>query len=195
MQPWKQSLWAQVRRIDPIETAERAGVLFRPLDRALGIDFLSEKLWLSLAEERIEDSHGNFPQDSETEFLVLSYLCNVKNEPQTGVWITERQLPGGNLFFQGPHRLPYLRIIERFGRDADGFLKAGQAVGAEPLEFGDASLAFQVFPRIRFGCVLWIEDDEFPARVTFLFDESLKRQLPLDVVLGLVNVVVRAIGC
>jgi hypothetical protein len=53
-------------------------------------------------------------------------------------------------------------------------------MGGEILDWGDASLHLQVLPRIATRLVLWLGDDEFPARVNMLFDRVVDQHLPLD---------------
>ncbi|MEE8315119.1 MAG: DUF3786 domain-containing protein, partial [Syntrophobacteria bacterium] len=42
-------------------------------------------------------------------------------------------------------------------------------------------------PKIPLGYILWLGDEEFPARVVVTFDGSVEQQLPLDVIWALVN--------
>ena len=53
------------------------------------------------------------------------------------------------------------------------------------MDFGDASFAFEPLPRIPLACVLFAADEEFPARVTFLFDSTIEFQLPMEIILAL----------
>ena len=57
------------------------------------------------------------------------------------------------------------------------------------MDFGDASLRLQPLPRVPLVCILWEEDDEFPARVSYLFEATTDAQLPVDVILGMVKCV------
>lgn len=52
-----------------------------------------------------------------------------------------------------------------------------------------ADLSFQVMalPRIPVQVLLWLADEDFPARITFLFDATIEEHLPLDVIFGLVS--------
>jgi hypothetical protein len=81
-------------------------------------------------------------------------------------------------------------LIERFGTAPEKFLDVGIVLGGSRIAYGDVAIEFLALPRIPVGCVLWAEDEEFPARVTFLFDSSIHAHLPLDVVLALVRSVV-----
>jgi len=126
-------------------------------------------------------------EDPEFELLALTYLTQSQELPLDGQWISEKDLPGGSAFFRGPHALPVQPLLDRFGGDLEAFRRAGLALGGRGLQFGDAAFRFATLPRIPSACVLWRRDEEFPARVTMMFDRSLARQLPLDVVLALVH--------
>jgi hypothetical protein len=117
------------------------------------------------------------------------YLLKARNIPLSGRRVTEKELPGGDLFFRGPHELARGPILSRFGQDPNGLLRAGLALGGEPVPFGDAGLRFQVLPRVPLECILWAGDPEFPASLTFIFDASVSEHLPLDVILALAALV------
>ncbi len=126
-------------------------------------------------------------EDPEFELLALAYLTQVQELPLDGQWISEKDLPGGSTCFRGPHALPLQPLLGRFGNDLQAFRRAGRALGGESLQFGDAAFRFPTLPRIPTALVLWGQDEEFPARITVMFDRTLARQLPLDVVLALVH--------
>jgi hypothetical protein len=61
------------------------------------------------------------------------------------------------------------------------------------MEYGDASLRLQPLPRVPLVCILWVQDEEFPAGVSYLFDPTADSHLRLDAVLGMVGCVGRAL--
>ena len=128
--------------------------------------------------------------DAEFELLVLTYLTQAVEIPADGSWISEKDLPGGSLFFRGPHALPLEPLRARFGEDLPGFRRAALELGGSALPYGDAAYGFTALPRLPAGCLLWAGDEEFPARANLLFDRTLGRHLPLDVVLALAHCLV-----
>lgn len=131
------------------------------------------------------------PVHGDEELLLVAYLAGAKQLPFTGRWVSPHGLPGGNLFFRGPHEPPLLPLIRRFGTDPQGLLAAGLDLGGSRLAFGDVSVELRALPRVLVAPVLWAADDEFPARASMLFDSSVGACLPLDVLLALMGVVVR----
>ena len=117
--------------------------------------------------------------------LLLFYLLHAKDTPLEGRWVSEFDLPGGALFFRGPHRFRTDDLAERFGRDLESFDEASRRLGGARVELGDRAYRFQVLPRVPAAAVLWRADEEFTASAKLLLDASVKEHLPLDVVFGL----------
>ncbi|MGQ9629262.1 MAG: DUF3786 domain-containing protein [bacterium] len=180
--------WEDLRDLEPKDVCGRASVRF---DEAgfYSVDFMGRKYRVFPGEERVEGD--DLASDPDFKLLLLSYLIRAQDAPLAGRWVSEKGLREGSTFFQGPHKLPVDPLIERFGGDPEGFLRAGAALGGKKMEYGDAAMEFLALPRVPIACVLWVGDEEFPARATFLFDPSIDLHLPLDVVLALVRSVVR----
>ncbi|MBI5570881.1 MAG: DUF3786 domain-containing protein [Desulfomonile tiedjei] len=122
----------------------------------------------------------------EFQILLIRYLvANYGGEP-TGEDISEKDLPGGVTFFQGPHALYVGPIAHRYGTDPEGFEQRCLELGAIPGAYGDKGMRFLPFPLMPVTYVLWKQDDEFPASVTVLFDKSIGRWFELDMVFALV---------
>jgi hypothetical protein len=100
-------------------------------------------------------------------------------------------LKGGKCFFQGPHSFPLDPLIEQYGRDAQGFLDRGLSLGAVQEVYGDVSVRFAALPRVPVVMVLWGADEEFPPRLSVVFDASVDQHLPLDAIYGLVTEICR----
>jgi hypothetical protein len=120
------------------------------------------------------------------QILLIQYMISDHGGPLTGKEISEKDLPGGVTFFQGPHALHVKPIAKRFGTDPEGFETAATKLGATPVDHGDKGMKFHPFPMIPVTYVLWAADDEFPASVSVLFDGSLERRFTLDMVFALV---------
>ncbi len=188
--PWGEKLWKQLKNSISEDICHKTGAEYANgwysivfMNSLYHCDPVSEKITSPL-----KDALVSYP---EFELLLGSYLTYALNIPRRGKWISEKELPAGSTFFKGPHRLPDSEMIQLFGRDRNTFIETGTRLQGTRLEFGDASFEFQLFPRVPLACILWTEDDEFPARINYLFDASLGQMLPLDVILALVNCFVK----
>jgi hypothetical protein len=189
---WSESTSGRARLWQALAGQEASEVCRRSLasaeEGAFVLSFLDRQYRVEPETGRIGGPQSDpLLADAEFELLVLAYLNQVADVPAEGTWISEKDLPGGSLFFRGPHALPLQPLLARFGGDLPSFRRAAEALGGSGLPYGDAAYAFAALPRIPAGCVLWAGDEEFPARVNMLFDRSLARHLPLDAVLALVH--------
>lgn len=179
-------LWKRLAEQSPAEASRRS--LGEARDGGYALPFLERAYLVHPPSMRIAGpEQDRLLEDPEFELLLLTYLTQCLELPLEEHWISEKDLPGGSTFFRGPHALPVQPLLSRFAGDLPAFRRASLALGGRSLQFGDLSFRFPTLPRIPSACVLWRQDEEFPARFTMMFDRSLARQLPLDVVLALVH--------
>ncbi len=70
---------------------------------------------------------------------VLCYMASAKDIPATGRLIRPVDVKGGHRFSAGTHVLPLDAIAARYGKDKEGFIARGKALGAEVVTgYGDA---------------------------------------------------------
>jgi hypothetical protein len=182
-------LWQELAAREPSEVCRRCLVAEKP--GGYSLEFLSRRYFVETGSGRIGGpQEDGLLADAEFELLVLTYLTQAAGVPVDGTWISEKDLPGGSQFFRGPHALPLEPLRSRFGEDLPGFRRAALELGGSLLPYGDAAYGFTALPRVPAGCLLWAGDEEFPSRVNLLFDRTLGRHLPLDVVLGLAHCLV-----
>jgi len=134
----------------------------------------------------IEKSGGrkNPPHEYFYLFIVFYLLLPMDITPR-GVWISEKDLPGGTTFFRGPHLLPTKLMSERFVDDLQGFCQCCQNLGGTRENLGDAGFSFKISNDVRIAVVYWMGDEDFPAEAKILFDKSIADALPLDIVYAL----------
>jgi hypothetical protein len=180
----RQKLWQDLGNLDPLQVRDRTGVSWR--DGCYHLPFLGTVYPVDPGSMRIHFSAEDpLDKDPEFELLMLIYLIQAMEIEPSGRWVNEKELPGGSNFFTGPHHLPVESLQKRYGTNLGRFHRNCLQLAGKPLDFGDASYAFEPLPRIPLACVLFTADEEFPARVTFLFDSTIEFQLPLDIVLAL----------
>jgi len=133
-------------------------------------------------------SHAPMVRSFELDLIILSYLLGAQALDLTGRMVNEKQLPNGETFFRGPHRLSTGPMEKVFGNDRTGFVSAGKKLNGTVRKLGDAAICLPVFPRVPVTLILWEKDDEFPAKIMVNFDSTVSSHLPLDVIWAVVNV-------
>jgi hypothetical protein len=152
------------------------------------VDFLNARYWVDIDGRKISELEPDPRRALSEEFqiLLIRYLVAENGAPIAGVDVSEKDLPGGVTFFQGPHALNLAPIAKSFGSDPDAFETRGKQFGATNAAFGDKAMKFFPFPDIPVTYILWRADDEFPASVSVLFDKSITRWFNLDMIFTVV---------
>lgn len=189
-------LWEELRKAEPETIRGNALVQFDATTGAYGFVFLNSPYLCFPAGETIEPAETNPCDHSEFSFYlaVLHYLLEARPVGVKGVWISEKEIPGGELFFRGHHRLPIDPIKELFGTRPDLFQAVAAQAGGIPMDMGDVAFQFRVLPRIPLVLVLWKGDDEFDPELKALFDETVHQHFRnLDTIWALVGAVSRCL--
>ncbi len=148
--------------------------------RAFGIDF---SVALDARTITSGDPKSGLVLERYKDFFrlaVLWYMTSAKDIPATGRLIRPLDVKGVQRFFSGTHVLPLDRIEDRFARDKVAFIERGLRFGAEIASYGDAAVRLYPLPRVPVTVILWLQDDEYPARTTLFFDSTVDFQLSLS---------------
>jgi len=113
---------------------------------------------------------------------VLWYLVGAKQVEAGNQLVKLERLNGGDIFTRGSHALPLDAVATKYARDKMGFLEKSRDLGGEPVRFGDAAVRFYPLPRVPVQLSLWLEDEEFPARLDLLLDSTCEAHLPIDII-------------
>lgn len=183
----EEKLWELASDLDPVEVCKRAGVLYDKNTASYLLKFFGFDFSISPLKREIKNpsGKGDVLRKRLAYFLnlsVLSYLLNAKEMVPSGRLIKPENVRGGEFFFQGSHTLPLNKVAEKYGNDKEGFITRGRELSGRLLEYGDASFELLPMPRIPVTLILWLSDEEFPARTDLLFDSTCETQLPLDII-------------
>jgi hypothetical protein len=182
-------LWEALQKADPETISRNCGVSLDHRQELYLITVLDEVYGVSPKDKKITKlPEGDASQEKfrvELTLFLLHYLLGTKNIPLEGKRVSEKELKGGEMFFRGPHALSTQGIIKKFGNNPEGLLAAGVKLKGEKIGLGDAAIELKAAPMVPINYVLWIEDEEFPASVKILFDPTIQKFLPLDIIYGL----------
>jgi hypothetical protein len=192
------ALWEGLAQADSSEEiCRRSRAQF---DKATGsylIAFLQERYRIVPSSRAIEPVSGPIPAKGpsiDLQVILITYLLNAQDIPLADTLVAGSSLKGGECFFQGAHGFPLDPLVARYGRDVGGFLDRGLSLGGQQEHYGDVALRFAALPRVPVVMVLWAADEEFPARISVVFDASIDQHLPLDAITGLVTEICRRLS-
>ena len=185
MEEWRKSLRpritearAELEGRDPAELARLAGAEHHGGE--LRLRLFDREYRIPHPELVAYEQEGGEPAPEEVQALLLDYLRRADGTLPTGEWLAFRELEGGQFYFRAFQGYAGDSLVREIGNDLEGFRRAADRLGGEPLEFGDASFKIKVLPHLWMAVVYWQGDEEFPPRASVLFDTAAARYLPTD---------------
>ena len=183
--------WEDLAAMSMDAMARAASADLEPPD-ALILSVLGEPIRLDTRRRRIEHRVKNAWQQMDDSLLCLVlvvYLLNAWPTGLSGDRVSVKDLKSAH-FFQGPHTLRTDHLVTRFGCAPEAFLEAAARYGGQSIDAGaDAAVRLMALPKIPLYYLLWVEDEEFSASISILFDRSIEDHLQADAIWGLVNMV------
>ncbi len=178
--------WEKLSRLHPTDVCARSEAIYHSSRGGFVLPVYHQRYLILPKDQRILRVEGKDPGVEEVPFffslMVLVYLIEAKDIRVSHTWVSEKDLKGGSTFFRGPHRLQVDDLERSYGKDPEGFLRAGRKLGGSEILYGDKGFSLDVFPKVPLAYVLWQGDDEFPPRISILFDATVEAHLPLDII-------------
>ena len=163
----------------PNVVAARSGAHFD--GQAFTLKLFYRTFRISYPDIAVSEVRAKEPPPLWLQIVLLHYLRTADGTPVADRWIAFRELNGGRFFESGYMRQSIAPLVARFGRDLAGFSQASGLLGGTVINrTGDAGYRFMAFPRFPMGCILYLADDEMPASINVLLDESAGQYLPTE---------------
>ena len=197
MSTGEEKAWEDLNNLNPFGVCRKARVFYDRENsyilKSLGMDF---SVHPGKREIKNIQPEGEIILKKYSYFFNLSALCyliNSRDIPLSGKLVKPAGLKGGGIFFRGSHVLPLEKIAEKYGNDKAGFIEKGKNLNGNIMNYGDASVELLPLPRIPVTLILWLSDDEFPARADLLLDSTCEQHLPLDIIWSIAMMSVLAV--
>lgn len=182
--------WSKLTDSNIHELCEGAGATFRnaeillpSFNQSILIDLGTRSMRIGSEELAIFD-----------RILALHYLLGCDRTRPTGNLISFAQAPGGEVYYSAFKKRSIDRLIEMFGDDPEGLVRAGSLLGGEKLKMATAAVKLSVFPMLPVVALIWQGDDEVAAAGNLLFDESAARILATEDLAVVASSVVARLG-
>jgi len=185
--PGEDRAWDILAALDPDAVCKAASVTYDTATAAYTVASFGMDFTVSVRDRTISSAaQGSGVLLTRLGYFfrlsLLWYLASVKDVACTGRLVKLEHIRGGDIFTRGSHVLPLDDVAKKFGKDKEGFIRKGTQLNAGMVQTGDASLRLLPLPRVPVILTLWLEDDEFPARVDLLFDSTCDLHLPTDII-------------
>ena len=184
------ALWDDLDALAPADAAHNSGATWNGeffLVPLIGRDYKVDP-----AQRRVHLlDQPDKPVGFQTGMVLLTALGRSMDLPPSGRMVTPQELPGGAMFFVGPHALALPDICAAFGQEPKAFLQKALSLGAEKIEGADVAVKLPGLPKIPLYVLLWAQDDEFEARSVIGIDAHASFHLALDSIWALTNILVK----
>ena len=168
-----------LERVSPNVVASMSGAHFE--EGKFIIPFFHRSFLVHHPEVKVEEAGRDTPPPRWLQIIIMHYLINANGTPVSGTWIAYRHLPGALLFERRFTNSAIQPMLKTFGNDAEGFRRAGIALGGTPMaRSGDAAFRFLALPKLPMGCILYLGDEEVPSSINILFDATAPQYLPTE---------------
>lgn len=175
-------LWNTLDVMDPNDVSRRSLAEYNPKTHHYSLKAFNYDCIVFPDKRTLQHENVSPPRASVfyLELSIINYLIGASDVPLIGQWVSEKQFPSGPIFFRGHHEMPTRKMTLVFGGNRDDFTSISLSLGAKKVEEADIAFEFLVFPRLPVRVLLWLADDEFPARLSFLFDKTANLHFKLD---------------
>lgn len=177
--------FTELRKRDPEEICRNALCSFDITNQSYILSFMDDGYIINPETKsmiRQKDKSRNI--DILEGLTIIYYLLYAKEIRIKGEWISEKDIPGGGMFFTGPHTIPTDMISRKFV-NIEEFTRRVHELSGRTLEMGDSACSLRVLPRVPVALIYWKGDDEYPVQTRMLFDRSISEHLSLDVIFGM----------
>ena len=187
--PFPTALWDDLAKVDQKLAAKEAQAKLE--DGRFVVDFLCAPHVVDPMAKLVTAPPGRPRANFQKAMILLVYLAHAARasapEP-AGRLIGPYEIPGGTMFFRGPHKLATEPLEKAYSDNCKALLDKAVSFGAVPAK--DALFRWMVLPNIEIGCYFEEADEEFGALCNWSFDAHAHYRLPLDALWAIINVVV-----
>jgi hypothetical protein len=171
----------QLRAMDPIEVAKRAGVEWHA-DHGGGefeVAFLNQPYRVLLPNAEVRDTKNEEPP-LVRRVLILHYLIQAQGKEMARRWVDFRSLPGGVVYYPVFRGRVIARLVRMFGQRPEALIPAAAQLGGRPIAMADCAVEISAFPRVPVVFALWKASEEFAPEGTIMYDDALPAYLETE---------------
>ena len=168
----------QFQALDPEEAFTRTGIPYDRERKCFTMRMLQKTYEISWQDcnviclDKTEDTYAIMEEAVDAKIFAIRYLLNGVQSASTGKYLTYRELPSGDLYFQQFQGRCLMRLAYGFGFKLEKFADIFERLGAKKLTYGDVSYEIEFINGHFVRFILWAGDDEFPPSSQILFSDN-----------------------
>jgi hypothetical protein len=189
-----QDLNKNLAKADIAHSAANLGLVLNQEGEA-EVPFLGRKYLISKNGVRLSGG-GRFPEPVGS--VLAHYVLQGRRSEPAGDFVPLSKL-AGPIFKQGSYSQDALEfpLLKRFEGRVPELVVAAESLGGRiggESGLGSVSLIFELFPKIPLKLIFYDRDDEFPARITLLYDRQATHFVEFEFLAVSVTLFVQALS-
>lgn len=168
----------QFEAMDPKAASARTGIPYDEARKCFTMRMMQKTYEITWPDCKViclnksEDTYAIMEDAVDAKIFAIRYLLNGVKSESTGKFLTYRELPSGDLYFQQFQGRCLMRLAYGFGFKLDKFADIFERLGAKKLTYGDISYEIEFINDHYVRFILWSGDDEFPPSSQILFSDN-----------------------
>ncbi len=172
--------WAKLSEMDLYKVAENA---YARMDNgALNVRTFGRDAVVDIGKRSVA-IHGR-ELGQLASIVVLHYLMGAVPDVPSGRFISFRQIRGGIEHYYAFKDRVTEDIGEMFRSQPQLLLSSVKVLGAKKLDYGDASVKIEVFPKLPVEVIVWRIGDGVRGNANVLFDDTAPKFLSVQDLIG-----------
>ena len=168
----------QFQSMDPKMSSVRTGIPYDEERKCFTMRMLQRTYEISWPDchvtclDKADSIYAIMEDAVDAKIFAIRYLLNGVQSESTGKFLTYRELPNGDLYFQQFQGRCLMRLAYGFGFKLEKFADIFERLGAKKLTYGDVSYEIEFINDHFVRFILWAGDDEFPPSSQILFSDN-----------------------
>lgn len=170
-------------QIDPVVMARRGGASYQ--EGSFTLKSMGHFFTITFPQGIVTFKDSDLEPDFLIQVVLINYLGRASGEALTYKYITYRDLPGGDAFYNAFYQLAIHPLKETFEKKPEELSRLAPYLGGEVIEEKSrVEVLFWFLPRVPLKYLLWGGDEEIEGRGNILFDSSASLYLHTEDLAG-----------
>ncbi|MGX4599262.1 DUF3786 domain-containing protein [Faecalimicrobium sp. JNUCC 81] len=159
----------KIKSLDPYNIAKLSNIIFNKDLSIFEINIMNNMFNMEYPSGKILEKSNSL----ELDIIITRYLSNAMGALPTNKFITFKEIPGGNVYYNNFLNRTIKRLAYEFSDCIDKYKTFMDNLGAEKVNMGDLAYKFNFIGNTFMIFIIWFEDDEFEANANILFDSNI----------------------
>jgi hypothetical protein len=165
-------------KADPEEIAERCHLDYDAETKEFKVRVMNKEYYVSFPDSTVrkvnenDNEYHSMLEFYKTKVLLLRYMLYGKYVPSSGSFVTYRDIPNGEMYFQPFQGRCIFRLQFGFGYKINKFIEGMESIGGRKVKMGDVAYEFDILDGFSMVFILWEGDEEFQPSAQILFSDN-----------------------